>query len=425
MNLRDEGIFNKIVTDIFGVQPSEIYYQELKDIIFTKSKEYYPDESRLLSDLDRIMRNRVSDVAITLGNKRPEFSFNDASEVRPIFDAILPEYENKVDSWWNSVPHPNEVDKIPNSYERIALTSMAYNQDDTKPLLVKATGKLLTAMISNNRPEAWYEIRYQSNGDKLPGVAKRRYYESQLFGLYDNANSVSEEEAKKVFAMYTKHRGKVKDYDDDYGRQVAIANVDFNYKVENFPEATAKARQVLINKYAPEKDSEIDEILVDLEGNGINRETNKKTSNALILGSSKDDIIRTGKGSNIVYGDDGNDIISSSTGSNSNELHGESGTDTYNFETLSGNNIINDSDGNGKIQIGNIILSGNANPKTDSNGNVIDGVWSFDSVACMSYNELDPARLILQIFRHKTESSKKQIHNLIDYLNNGFVMKIH
>ena len=88
MNLRDEGIFNKIVTDIFGVQPSEIYYQELKDIIFTKSKEYYPDESRLLSDLDRIMRNRVSDVAITLGNKRPEFSFNDASEVRPIFDAI-------------------------------------------------------------------------------------------------------------------------------------------------------------------------------------------------------------------------------------------------------------------------------------------------------------------------------------------------
>ncbi len=34
---------------------------------------------------------------------------------------------------------------------------------------------LLTALQQGNRAEAWYEIRYASNGNQLPGIAKRRY----------------------------------------------------------------------------------------------------------------------------------------------------------------------------------------------------------------------------------------------------------
>ena len=400
MNLRTHyvAIINKILlnyplTDL-AKRP------ELEKAIETEVNKKYPKPTgNTQSAIDAEIRNNLNKVMAQYCGEGAIFSFSgelDANrnnkQIKEIFDGISGIYEDKIDDW---IPELENED----SEERLVLFSLSYNTKDGLTTLLG--NDLKKAIETGNRPEAWYEIRYQSNGNEASGIAKRRYYESQLFGLYDNfdSNSISEEEAKSVFEMYTKHRGKIKDYDYGYrhvpvyqyidGKKTKVgerdmieqANLDYNTNiVQTFEEATAKARQVLINKYAPEKDSEIDEILVDLEGNGINRETNKKTSNALILGSSKDDIIRTGKGSNIVYGDDGNDIISSSTGSNSNELHGESGTDTYNFETLSGNNIINDSDGNGKIQIGNIILSGNANPKTDSNGNVIDGVWSFDSV---------------------------------------------
>ena len=78
-------------------------------------------------------------------------------------------------------------------------------------------------MQANNRAKAWFEIRYGSNGGASeatvgPGLAKRRYLESQMFGLYDDANNVGTVEAKAVFQMLQDKRDKIIAYEAKYGR---------------------------------------------------------------------------------------------------------------------------------------------------------------------------------------------------------------
>ena len=85
---------------------------------------------------------------------------------------------------------------MPESNERAALMSMFYNGG------AGIIGpELLNALQGDDRAEAWYQIRYESNGgaSQSPGIADRRITESNLFSLYDNpGQGVSEAEAKDV-----------------------------------------------------------------------------------------------------------------------------------------------------------------------------------------------------------------------------------
>lgn len=82
-------------------------------------------------------------------------------------------------------PQESKIDKNSiGSKEYIALMSMTYNN----PSLV---GDGLKAYLrAGNRFGAWYEIRYKSNADNEIGIAKRRFAESNEFGLFEsNANN--------------------------------------------------------------------------------------------------------------------------------------------------------------------------------------------------------------------------------------------
>jgi GH24 family phage-related lysozyme (muramidase) len=98
--------------------------------------------------------------------------------------------------------------------EYVALMSLFYNQRPTNPLIGP---KLLTALQSDYHAEAWYEIRYNSNGgaSQSSGIASRRYAEAQLFGLY-NGPIINPQpdaaEAKAIFQMYTTHRETIVAY---------------------------------------------------------------------------------------------------------------------------------------------------------------------------------------------------------------------
>jgi GH24 family phage-related lysozyme (muramidase) len=87
---------------------------------------------------------------------------------------------------------------LPMSLERVALASLEYNSPS---LLV---GNLATDIKNGNRAEAWYEIRYQSNGGNSAAIAERRDVESELFGLYDSG-PVTAAEANQVFNMVLNH----------------------------------------------------------------------------------------------------------------------------------------------------------------------------------------------------------------------------
>ncbi len=81
--------------------------------------------------------------------------------------ALAPTYDGFIDRW---------IASIPDSAERAALFSLTWNA----PSLLGP--KLKAAILDGNRAEAWYEIRYNSNGIALAGIANRRYVEAEEFG---------------------------------------------------------------------------------------------------------------------------------------------------------------------------------------------------------------------------------------------------
>ena len=137
------------------------------------------------------------------------------------------------------------------SRERAVLLSMWYQT----PAYFRRSGdnrnptNIAQALFAGDRAEVWYEIRYGSNGNQLPGIAKRRYAEAQIFGLYNDPSNVNPEEAKQVYRMLQFHRSDIKRYDDKFGNQEAIANVEYGLA------GTALAVQTLIDALGPAESS--------------------------------------------------------------------------------------------------------------------------------------------------------------------------
>lgn len=140
-----------------------------------------------------------SELNLRMNNYIPgaRFEFPSATPVKELFDGLFGNdglvqiYEKQVDDWARA----NHLAAIPQSKERLALLSLSYNN-----VLGKST-LLAKAIKDNNRAEAWFEIRYGSNSDRQPanikpGLAKRRFEEAQLFGLYEgDGTSASPDEA--------------------------------------------------------------------------------------------------------------------------------------------------------------------------------------------------------------------------------------
>lgn len=158
------------------------------------------------------------------------FSLTD-DQIKAAFLSISSDYERQIDTAF----YPG----MELSRERLAIMSLAWNSVDT-PLHGKSllgTG-LLQALQSGNRADAWFEIRYNSNGGTSgkDGIAKRRYFESELFGLYNEASgaAVPEDEALQTYAMLSEsvhgqtHRSAIFDYESKYSNQVAQANTDYH-----------------------------------------------------------------------------------------------------------------------------------------------------------------------------------------------------
>jgi len=146
-----------------------------------------------------------------IGDILPEVieNFRDGLNKKLAYTSISPQ-ESKID------------DKTKGSNEYIALMSMTYNN----PSLV---GDGLKAHLrARNRFGAWYEIRYKSNADNEIGIAKRRFIESNEFGLFESdanneevndntlanisINAISFEECLDLFSLL--NVAKIKDKDE-------------------------------------------------------------------------------------------------------------------------------------------------------------------------------------------------------------------
>ena len=122
------------------------------------------------------MTARANDGNVPGENKRQNFAFSNLAESIQAFNLRIDPTETVVDGYIT----------LAKSLERVALVSLAYNSSGLLGTNLKA------AINANDRAEAWFEIRYNSNGGDSReksgrGIARRRYIESEIFGLYDKS----------------------------------------------------------------------------------------------------------------------------------------------------------------------------------------------------------------------------------------------
>lgn len=240
------------------------------------------------------------------------------------------------------------------SKERAALVSLAYNN----PALLG--GGLAKALVNGNRAEAWYQIRYASNGgdSRTPGIANRRYRESDLFGLYDagvtSKSTITEEVARQTLQMYTCHREQIIAYEAQYSPS-SVSSSPINSQL-------AFARNNLIQQYVTDaaaiqnKPTINGDVLVGdynftladkLEGKDLPIPQDPSQSNDLMLGGNGGDTLNGGNGSDVLYGESGNDTL---TGGKGNDLMlGGEGNDTYIINAGDGTDTIEDKQGANRV----------------------------------------------------------------------------
>ncbi|MDI6728500.1 MAG: hypothetical protein QMD44_06185, partial [Thermodesulfovibrionales bacterium] len=120
----------------------------------------------------------------------------------------LNEYENALNTALGG------SNQLLQSQERIAVISLLYTMSDsTSAAISNAIPSTITAIRHDNRAEAWFEIRYNSNRNGIH--ANRRYDESDLFGLLDSG-AFTVEGTKEVFRMFTKHQSEISAYESAY-----------------------------------------------------------------------------------------------------------------------------------------------------------------------------------------------------------------
>lgn len=214
---------------------------------------------------------------------------------------------------------------LADSKERAALVSLLYTG---------GTGiigpKLLAAIASDNRAEAWYEVRYQSNGDGIH--ATRRYAESDKFGLYDgldqNNPAPTQAEALEVMRMYTKHHEEIRSYEATFsplaGSPPISHGIDFNLSfsrnqlITDFAEGRVISGEVWVGK-----DDVFPGDTLDGTANGD-----------LLFGEKGNDVLHGAAGTDVLYGGEGIDTLSGGTeadllrgGAGDDSLQGGSGDD--------------------------------------------------------------------------------------------------
>jgi GH24 family phage-related lysozyme (muramidase) len=167
---------------------------------------------------------------------------------------------------------------MPLSDEKIAMVSLTYNRGPGNlagmPQSNVPEHPVMQAIRNEDRAEAWFQMRYNCWGsDKLDeqypntlsnegGLRKRRFAEAEVFGLYDDPQNVTSEQARAVYRTFQLHRDEVDRVERDFGitvegneagrNRIAQANRDYpelvaEYgRVSTIADALAPARTALL-----------------------------------------------------------------------------------------------------------------------------------------------------------------------------------
>ena len=283
----------------------------------------------------------------------------------------------------------NELN-MPLSPERVTFVSVTYNRGAGR---VRSTmSDFYQAIRNGDRAEAWFQIRYNALGNQNPtfvnGIAKRRYLESQIFGLYNDPDNVDAQETYSVFKMFQRHRTEIADHEARFGvrfddingtrNMINEGNNDVNYhlvfdyfeldRIETIRQSLNHGKSTLLAdlRYRYGEFSDIATRLQDdlITSTSIYLNPAKSTdanrsyafdalpyetgtyatagSNDLMIGLDQTDTMYGRKGDDILLGEGGNDILNGNEGNDL--LYGGEGDDRFWGGT--GNDILIGGSGN-------------------------------------------------------------------------------
>ena len=150
--------------------------------------------------------------------------------------------------------------KLDNSDEMITLTSLAYNN----PKLIGTN--LTKAIKEEDRLKAWYEIRYQSNGDKDHGIQGRRVEEANKFGLF-NDNKDKKELIEAVRFLESKRASIEEDLKTCWDNGNVDEKIKQKYSKNDLNEQLNPAKDLLASQYLKgelefdEKDKDVENVI--------------------------------------------------------------------------------------------------------------------------------------------------------------------
>ncbi len=372
------------------------YIKLIEDLIPPNSdKKFTTSEMATLNQqLNTIMQARY-DYYVSIGDntKRQTFSFTDAAEVETTFQVIADKREEILRTWLGETV-ATQYAIVPRGNERIALLSLVYNN-------IIGPGKspiLLNDIKNGNRAEAWYEIRYNSNKNDENGIAKRRFFEAEMFGLYNDPAVVSTDDAQQVYRMLQKHRTDIADKEAKYGvafdgtpgiRQIngqtvlQAANNDYDTSlltdgtIDTLEASLNSAKTVILTDLRTQYASNPDLVAKlqdtsfkstdiylnpskptdDYRGSVMSVSLFSINNNSLMIGMDQTDYMFGGNGNDVLIGDAGNDYIAGGLGND--YIEGGIGNDIYIINTGDGQDTITDSDSIGTIIYdGKTVLSG-------------------------------------------------------------------
>lgn len=207
--------------------------------------ELTPEQMAVLDRIDRAPRDRKTGIGLTLDKVLTE------AESDRLLRASIHEYEA-----------PAIAAGMPLSEERVAVVSVTYNRG---PGAMRDHAAMV-AIRDGDRAEAWYQLRYNcwgTNDDAEAGLRKRRFAESEIFGLYNDPQAVSIEEAAAVYRMYREHHAEIDSVERRFGvtvdgvearpNRIAHANRDYPDivamygEVQTIADSLEPARSTLID----------------------------------------------------------------------------------------------------------------------------------------------------------------------------------
>jgi len=351
------------------------------------------NDAALQNALNNALRTNFPSLYGTLGKIKPNGTFVlTEAQAYTVLDKVVTQKQPALDA--KLAAYGIDATAMYGTKEYLVLTSLNYNTKSGKTDLI---GKgLRNAIAHNDRAEAWYEIRYNSNLNQLPGLAKRRYYEAEVFGLSGDSIAPAdvESDAKGAYRMLWRHRATIDKYEGSYGvkldgtvaarNMIAEANsATLGYgltgtasEIDTLTAALAPSRTYLIDKYVttPGFTTPItgDILVGESDGtNGTPGDIDTRYYKNNIPGAADDWLTGTNN-NDLIFGEGGNDTIYGLGGSD--VLYGGAGNDIYYIlSTDTGQDRIEDKQGNNTVVMNGVPIKFLSREAGQSSYTSIDG----------------------------------------------------